>query len=77
MLYLYSTCTSHALTYDIVQGQVDGGVPIGTCIYLFKQWVREVEQKNQLVMMEPGVQYTGDQQLCAIATWSGTLLTSC
>ncbi|XP_064395186.1 ERI1 exoribonuclease 2-like isoform X2 [Halichondria panicea] len=54
----------------ITQEQVDNGIPVQTCLYLFKQWVMEMQQKTGLVMMEPGKAYSLEQQLCSFVTWS-------
>ena len=53
------------------QEQVDNGVPLATCLYLFGRWVRKVSEERGVVLMEPGQEYREEMNLCALATWSG------
>ena len=53
------------------QEQVDNGVPLATCLYLFGRWVRKVSEERGVVLMEPGQEYCEEMILCALATWSG------
>ena len=54
-----------------LQEQVDAGVPLPTCLRLFRQWVGSVSQRWSMLLMEPGHQYSEELNLCALATWSG------
>ena len=71
LLYIVGhwTFTAHCLT----QEQVDNGVPVATCLYLFGRWVRKMTEERGVVIMEPGKDYTEEMSLCALATWSGKL----
>ena len=53
------------------QEQVDNGVPIATCLYLFSRWMRKLSEERHVVLMEPGQEYSEEMDLCALATWSG------
>ena len=51
---------------------MDGGVPLPTCLYLFGRWVRSLREERGVCLMEPGQGYSScDDNLCALATWSG------
>ena len=54
-----------------LQEQVDNGVPLATCLYLFGRWMRKVSEGRGVVLMEPGQEYCEEMILCALATWSG------
>lgn len=67
-LYPLSIASS---TAPLPQTQVDDGVPLPTCLYLFGKWLRKLKEERELCLMEPGQQYSHDLELCALATWSG------
>lgn len=50
---------------------MDNGVPLATCLYLFGKWVRKLTEERNVIIMEPGLAYSEDMVLCALATWSG------
>ena len=54
----------------ITQDQVDGGLPLPTCLMIFKKWVKELKEVSNITLVEPGHQYSEDDKLCAIATWT-------
>eukprot|EP00731_Ephydatia_muelleri_P024305 Em0016g576a len=54
----------------ITQDQVDGGLPLPTCLMIFNKWVKELREASSITLVEPGHQYSEDDKLCAIATWT-------
>lgn len=50
---------------------MDGGLPLPTCLMIFKKWVKELKEVSNITLVEPGHQYSEDDKLCAIATWTG------
>ena len=56
---------------------MDNGVPLPTCLYLFKQWVGRLREEVGVVLMEPGCEYTDRDPLCALVTWSDWDLGTC
>lgn len=63
--------TSKFEVASLLQEQVDNGVPLPTCLYLFGRWLRKVSEERGVVLMEPGQEYGEEMVLCALATWSG------
>ncbi|XP_017778854.1 PREDICTED: ERI1 exoribonuclease 2 [Nicrophorus vespilloides] len=60
---LSNFCTS--LT-GITQKQVDAGVPIGTCLLLFNNWLKDLYKKHKFVFDSKDA----DKKQCAFVTWS-------
>ena len=54
-----------------MQDQVDGGLPLPTCLMMFNKWVREMREAFAIVLVEPEHRYPEEAKLCAIATWTG------
>ena len=76
MKFSQSTVCIHDITHVHVyppQEQVDNGVPLATCLYLFGRWVKKIKEERGVVIMEPGKEYSQEMSLCALATWSGML----
>lgn len=50
----------------ITQEQVDAGVPLGTCLFLFSKWLNQLCDQHQMTFntAQPGNNVT-------FATWSG------
>ena len=53
------------------QEQVDSGIPLPTCLMLFRQWVQKLQEERSVCLMEPGRKYDLDTPLCTLATWTG------
>lgn len=62
-------CTS--LT-GITQQQVDAGVPLGTCLHLFRKWLNQLCEQHQLTFTT-----TRPGHLVAFATWTDWDLGTC
>lgn len=75
---LSSFCTE--LT-GITQNQVDNGVPLPTCLMLFNQWLKKLEQEKDILLLEPNQEYSPyekeSKNLCALATWTDWDLQVC
>ena len=56
---------------------MDAGIPLPTCLYLFKQWVSRLKEEMGVVLMEPGREYEEGEGLCAVATWTDWDLEVC
>lgn len=59
------------------QSQVDSGIPLPTCLYLFNQWMAKLKAELGVVLMEPGQEYAEQDGLCALATWTDWDLEIC
>lgn len=43
---------------------------------LFKKWIKKLEEDHSFVMAIPGQDFANNKEnLCALATWTGTLYT--
>ena len=56
---------------------MDSGIPLPTCLYLFRKWVEQLKQEMGVVLMEPGCEYMDQDDLCALVTWSDWDLEVC
>ncbi len=59
------------LKYTSLQAQVDNGVPLPTCIWLFNTWLRRLREEKGIELMEPGREYSEEMALSALGTWTG------
>ena len=66
--YLFSALT---FPLPLPQTEVDNGIPLPTCLFLFSKWLRQLKEERGVCLMEPGQQYSHNLELCALATWSG------
>lgn len=57
----------------ITQEQVDNGIPIGTCLMLFSQWIKEQEQLHKIVLYKN----SSIKGNCIFVTWSDWDLGNC
>ena len=53
------------------QDQVDNGIPLRTCLYLFGRWIEDLRMERGVVLLEPGKEFSEELALCALVTWSG------
>lgn len=53
----------------ITQQQVDAGVPLGTCLHLFRKWLNQLCEQHQLTFTT-----TRPGHLVTFATWTGESL---
>ena len=76
----YFSCYVRQLT-GISQEQVDDGVPLATCLVLFRQWLEAVCREHGLVFMTsatcPQQQPGPDTRLVTCVTWSDWDLSLC
>lgn len=60
----------------ITQSIVEKGVPLPTCLFLFKKWLSALVEKYNLVFHDPRC-VNNDSYMCTMATWSDWDLTVC
>ena len=62
----------------ISQDQVDDGVPLATCLVLYKQWLDKVTRDHNIVFTSPGQHPPEpDMNLATCVTWSDWDLSLC
>lgn len=57
----------------ITQQQVDNGVPIGTCLMRFSEWIKEQEQLHKIILYKN----SSIKGNCIFVTWSDWDLGNC
>jgi hypothetical protein len=63
-----------------LQSQVNDGIPVGTCLMLFNNWLRELIKTKNIKFLSDVLKPTEAEQnskidvkWCTFVTWSGTL----
>lgn len=54
-------------TSGITQETVNSGIPLGTCIMLFNQWIKKLTLEKKIVFHKQSVGF----KICTFVTWSG------
>ena len=54
----------------ISQGDVESGIPLGTCLLIFSDWIKKISERRNLAFHERQIG-SSNQNICTFVTWSG------